>query len=307
MYSKRHNAEALPALHAMRICQALSAGLDDAPLAGRVHSVFANAVNIETTQGLVSLLTRGRSLLPFSVVLDTRSPFPSLGWEGGLPLILDKRGIFVSDGTPLVLLQGARPTELKVCRRLQQTQCLPSAAPLVRWLTEHADENGLSPLVTRQGSNPYVQLIETRLPALYAAVASENSDAAAQAAERMAGCGVGLTPSSDDLLCGYMTLLHALSACGFGMEPSVLLPLTKTMAQHAAKKTTAISAAFLLQSGNGYASDDLLTLLALLFGGADEAALHSAADRVGSFGSTSGADILTGATLALLQFSRDNP
>lgn len=283
---------------ALRICRSLREALNAAPLSGEVHSVFAHAVNIETARGLVSLLSKGRAPLPHSIVLDTQIPFPALGWERGLPLTLNRQGLFAQSGRVLALLEHAVATELSVHRRLQQSSIRPSAKPVLAWLAENGDENGLSPLVTGQKGNPYTALISSRLPALFEAVAENDVPRTAEAASRIAGCGMGLTPSSDDLLCGFMTTLHAYCAAGFGkISPDALLCMTRSMAQSAAEKTTRISAAFLLQSGNGFASDDVLTLFERLFSGAD---VREAVATVGSFGSTSGADMLTGIALAII-------
>ncbi|MDO4572198.1 MAG: DUF2877 domain-containing protein, partial [Clostridia bacterium] len=180
----------------------------------------------------------------------------------------------------------------------------PSAEPVISWLIDNAGEDGLSPLATGRGDNPWTALVRPRLPELFRTVAAGDAERAAAAAARIAGCGPGLTPSSDDLLCGYMAALHALTAAEPGGDgEAARLRLTRRMAESAAGKTNRISGTFLLESGDGYASDDVLRLLEALFSGAGTAALEAAAARVGGFGSTSGADMLTGMALAIIQHS----
>ena len=143
----------------------------------------------------------------------------------------------------------------------------------------------------------YAAFLRPRLPQLFAAVAAGEAAQAGEAAAAIAGCGVGLTPSSDDLLTGYMAMLHALSAIGVLGD---VVPMTRAIASRAAQRTNRISGAFLLHSGEGYVSEDVLRLLALLCSGADGQRVRDAAARVAAFGSTSGSDILTGIVLAII-------
>ena len=76
-------------------------------------------------------------------------------------------------------------------------------------------------------------------------------------------------------------------------------PVTTSLSR-AAQRTNRISGAFLLHSGEGYVSEDVLRLLALLCSGADGQRVRDAAARVAAFGSTSGSDILTGIVLAII-------
>ena len=94
-----------------------------------------------------------------------------------------------------------------------------------------------------------------------------------------------------------MAMLHALSAIGVLGD---VVPLTHAIAARAAQKTNRISGAFLLQSGAGYVSEDVLRLLQLLCSDSDAQQIERAAARVAAFGSTSGSDMLTGIVLAII-------
>ena len=112
------------------------------------------------------------------------------------------------------------------------------------------------------------------------------------AAYSIAGCGIGLTPSADDFLCGVMASVLA-SAIARG-EQNEWLPLTAAMAERAAPRTNLISAAFLRQAAAGQLSSDVLTLIRTLYSSVLSLRLPSAAMNVIAFGETSGTDILTG-------------
>ena len=220
----------------------------------------------------------------------------------GAPARLTERTLAV--GGVAVALDGAQETDLSIARALgrashggAEKERPPSLdpAPLLSALAPGGD--GLAALVTREEANVYAAFLRPRLPQLFAAVAAGEAAQAGEAAAAIAGCGVGLTPSSDDLLTGYMAMLHALSAIGVLGD---VVPMTRAIASRAAQRTNRISGAFLLHSGEGYVSEDVLRLLALLCSGADGQRVRDAAARVAAFGSTSGSDILTGIVLAII-------
>ena len=273
---------------------------------GEVLSAFSHAVNLDTPAGLVSVLTRARCLQPMGCVVEPAGSFEQGAFAPGMRARLTGRELRIGDAE--IALAGATPTDLSVRGALcpdgaaaavepQKHRPTLRPAPLLAVLASGRGEDGLSALVTRGKSNVYADFLAPRLPRLFAAVAAGDAAEAGEAAARIAGCGVGLTPSSDDLLTGYMAMLHALSAIGVLGD---IVPLTRAMAARAAQKTNRISGAFLLQSGAGYVSEDVLRLLQLLCSDSDAQQIERAAARVAAFGSTSGSDMLTGIVLAII-------
>lgn len=273
---------------------------------GEVLSAFSHAVNLDTPAGLVSVLTRARCLQPMGCVVEPAGSFEQGAFAPGMRARLTGRELRIGDAE--IALAGATPTDLSVRGALcpdgaaaavepQKHRPTLRPAPLLTVLASGRGEDGLSALVTRCKSNVYADFLAPRLPRLFAAVAAGDAAEAGEAAARIAGCGVGLTPSSDDLLTGYMAMLHALSAIGVLGD---VVPLTRAIAARAAQKTNRISGAFLLQSGAGYVSEDVLRLLQLLCSDSDAQQIERAAARVAAFGSTSGSDMLTGIVLAII-------
>lgn len=274
---------------------------------GEVLSAFSHAVNLDTPAGLVSVLTRARCLQPMGCVAEPAGSFEQGVFAPGMRARLTGRELRIGDAE--IALAGATPTDLSVRGALgpdsgaalivdtQKHRPTLRPAPLLTVLASGRGEDGLSALVTRCKSNVYADFLAPRLPRLFAAVAAGDAAEAGEAAARIAGCGVGLTPSSDDLLTGYMAMLHALSAIGVLGD---VVPLTRAIAARAAQKTNRISGAFLLQSGAGYVSEDVLRLLQLLCSDSDAQQIERAAARVAAFGSTSGSDMLTGIVLAII-------
>ena len=106
----------------------------------------------------------------------------------------------------------------------------------------------------------------------------------AYTAEQMAGCGPGLTPSSDDFLCGYVASWP---------DEKPWKGFLKEITNAAALKTNDISGSLLKHAGEKMFSEDILQLLKG-FESCDPALIRTALKRVSSFGSSSGCDFLTG-------------
>ena len=290
-----------PAMDAKAICTLLYERLHDAALGGTVLSAFEHAVNIETPAGLVSILTETRCLQPFAV----RAACGTLQahFAPGEQVLINADTLCT--GRTAISLETAATVDLSVAHGMQSAIAGHSRehhsaldpAPLLSVLASGGESDGLSALVTRLKSNVYADFLRPRLPRLFAAVAAGEAAEAGEAAAAIAGCGIGLTPSSDDLLTGYMAMLHAMSAVGVLGN---IAPVAREIAGRAAQKTNRISDAFLLQSGEGYVSEDVLHLLRLLYSDSDALQIKQAAMRVAAFGSTSGSDMLTGIVLAII-------
>lgn len=288
-------------MDAKAICTLLYERLHDAALGGTVLSAFEHAVNIETPAGLVSILMETRCLQPFAV----RAACGTLQahFAPGEQVLINADTL--RTGRTAISLETAATVDLSVAHGMQSAIAGHSRehhsaldpAPLLSVLASGGESDGLSALVTRLKSNVYADFLRPRLPRLFAAVAAGEAAEAGEAAAAIAGCGIGLTPSSDDLLTGYMAMLHAMSAVGVLGN---IAPVAREIAGRAAQKTNRISGAFLLQSGEGYVSEDVLHLLRLLYSDSDALQIKQAATRVAAFGSTSGSDMLTGIVLAII-------
>ena len=186
---------------------------------------------------------------------------------------------FVRPGERIVLkanLLRAAPPESAICTH-------PAVVEAVARLVKEA---GGTPVIC---DSPGGALHKESVPrSLY----EKTGMAAAAAAAQMAGCGPGLTPSSDDFLTGFMAALLTRSAADHHTQP--VLALTRRMADAACPKTNAISGGFLAQSAQGLFSEDVISTMTALFSEGDPQALSDAAYKVACFGETSGTDILTG-------------
>lgn len=276
----------VPYLYAARICKNLYSRIRENPLKARVHSVYETSVNLCSEAGMLTVFSSARKLSPYSAVLNADIP----------KLLKNPRqagSVLLCDENQMKPLRGADPNDLTIMVT-ERTEIMGLLIPrlaasadaeqISAYLRTRADDYGISALAYGETPNAFCRYLKPRVCALRSAVRSGDIKAAAAASAEMAGCGVGLTPSSDDLICGYLV---ALSASGASKE---LISLT---ARAAAKKTNDISAALLKRAGEGLASEPVLSLIKALSGASKEWT-EECIKETAKLGGSSGLDILTG-------------
>ena len=268
---------------------------------GTVHSVFDHAVNLEFGfRGLIGLIAEDKALTPYAVSVRTNAPFARTGVRADMAAYLGEGMLVIPDAQIEIDLSSPAHVELSVdAIEIRHREAQKTLLELIEQALKGADaEMSLAPLVTGGAENTYTRFLAPRLERLFYAVSLGAGEEAAQAAANCAGCGMGLTPSSDDLLSGYFTTLHLLFRAENRPEDKAII---SNMAQAAAEKTNRISGTFLLHSGMALANTAICDLDRSIFTFMDQAAANRAIARVLAIGSTSGADMLTGMALALRQ------
>ncbi len=282
-------------------CKRLLALAGGTACSATVHSVFDHAVNLEMEGkvGLVGLIAETKALTPYAVSVRMDRQFSEAGIRAGMAAAVDSGHVFIPQAGFELDCSKARAVELS----LDSIPILPvnmprgaMAEPLLAVLREADATESLAPLATGAGGNVYSDFLAPRFCALQKAVRADYAETAVPAAERFVGCGMGLTPSSDDLLCGYLAAQWMLAREQGRIGRTKLFA---SLAAAAAKKTTRISATFLLQCGEGLVNLYSYDLFSAIFTHEDEKATRAAARRMLAIGSTSGADMLTGVALAL--------
>lgn len=291
-------------LRAAELCSHLRQTLDKGFLSGRVLSVFDHAVNLQTPAGLVSLLTADRALYPDSIRLLEHGPFSACGLRPGIQVEFADNHCFFPQISLIIDLQDVPTKDLSIFHvpgLIVPDGLDKRLAYIIEATAQRGTAEGLAPLLFSVGrrpdqdrfpSNCYTSFLWPRFETLFTAVRSGDLDEAAAAVARTAGCGPGLTPSSDDFLTGFIAALLTRAAADNRIQP--VLTLTRRMADAARPKTNAISGGFLAQSAQGFFSEDVLAVMTALFSESDPQALLDAACEVACFGETSGTDILTG-------------
>ncbi len=114
--------------------------------------------------------------------------------------------------------------------------------------------------------------------------------AAFAAAHRMVGLGPGLTPSGDDVLCGFLVTVSQLARPAALELRALAGALGALVVARAARATTALSATLLGHAARGEAAAEVIDLLAAVAAGAPGPALA----RLLAVGHWSGYDLATG-------------
>lgn len=279
-------------------CAELENLLGRGPLAGTVHSVFATSVNLLMGGRLVTVLAGCRPLHPYSLRLRGHV-LPPL--RAGDAVRLTPEGLY-RDQRFLCSLERAVPVRLSL-ETLDPDglrKPTPRRLSLLRdFLLKNGNPDGFLPLLsllhetgTAVPSNVYAAFASARLPALFEAVRSGGVKEAGEAAHAIAGCGIGLTPSADDFLAGFIVSVY-LEAFRRRELPEAK-PLLDRMAEEAASRTNIISGTFLREASLGLCSEDVLRFFGAFCSRVLSQGFILSAMNVLAFGETSGTDILTG-------------
>lgn len=271
---------------------------------GRVTAVFPHAVSVETPFGLITLLDGSQPLRPFSCTLNPMKPFTALSIREGDEVFLEQEtiliptaefGVDVSVASDIELSIGVMvnlfiPVDMSI--RLRQ---------LLRVIETCSIDEDLSPLVLVKRTNNVCQMVEKPIAALRDALTEQDLDACTDAASKLAGFGIGQIPSSDSFFAGYLAGYAALSLA-LGRSNKRILAFTREMAAAAASQTGEMSAALILQSGEGMVSEDLFQLIRCLFSDIAYTNLSAYATGIAHAHDSAGVDLLVGVYLSVMHY-----
>ena len=268
---------------------------------GRVHSTFATSFNIELDGFLfhVGQSTQALSCLGVAVapgemceLLDVVERDDRAIVSNGVLRLYGRYGMGQIElaGAPVRTCRvtpcadGVREgLDLAVFQALEQFDLptlmgLPECARTTRAISELA----------RYSSTCAARVASVEVAEPVRITAAER--ALAGAVEYLVGRGLGLTPSGDDVLCGFGTGLAYLYGNTLSQGVDVFY---ETVSETVSGKTTAVSEAYLQAMLAGYANADYLDVLTALDAGETEE-LAACFDRILTMGHTSGADSLLG-------------
>ena len=240
--------------------------------AGRVHSVFERALNLEWHDGrLLTLQGPGPLLAPFAAALARLPHSPALRpgqpvWRRGDLFALD--GIFIEP-------RGAATVDTIIPEAGTGPH---SALSVLSIPCPTAD--GLSSAIGRRARSRLAEGVRSRVPAAFI-----------EGALGLVGLGEGLTPAGDDCLVGALAVLHRFTPSWLHAHPEI----SATLGRAAAVATTTVAHEFIAHALDGRFADSLIGLLTAE--SPDD--VGRAATQLLRSGATSGADSLCGVHLAL--------
>ncbi len=224
---------------------------------------FRRAINLAWDDGVLALVTSELDVGPFHLVVET---LPDL--EAHIAPVWEQ---------PSVLRLGAC---LLDCSAVQPWE------PLPRWAALRPAPALWAYFTQRLADLTCPAYLRPHVVALQRALDRGAVEALVEAARALAGLGVGLTPSGDDVLAGVMLRLHLEG----------LAHLTPFLYAAAAPRTTRLSRAFLAAARDGLVNAAWMRLLHALHAGTPST-LEEAVQRILAYGATSGADMLMGFAL----------
>lgn len=258
---------------------------------GRVHSIFAQVINIVSTDDeLYSLTTDGMDPGPLSLRVAIGKPWPEWPITAG-DAVLSAEGILTVGSVPVVwrtaaVWQGILPSFPRWSPP-EGRAVLDSLAAEIR---RQGRPGGMLELLLPSGTaDVTARTLKQRAENLLAALAAADWPAADTAAVRLLGLGGGLTPSGDDFCCGLLMAVN-MAAGPFSEE---YRRFGQRLVLAATSRTTDISAAMLRQAATGRARERVLLLLRQLASG-DMAPIKAALAPVLAIGSLSGTDLTVG-------------
>ncbi|HWR20146.1 MAG TPA: DUF2877 domain-containing protein [Clostridia bacterium] len=252
-----------------------------------------------TAGGIISILPAEKGLYPWSCTVETDVPFTGLGLKPQMQACISRTGVQVIEAGLTIDFNSAIVKNLDVFEVVSYKPPAQSCLPVLKaLLLAEGNLDGMLPLALDTVDNPFSAMIRPRLTALHAAFKALDREKAASAATAIAGLGIGLTPSSDDMLLGYVCAYYPLGEAK-GLKHEEVLALGRSACYAAAEKTNDISGNFLLRCGDGLVSQFISDLFNILFSGVPAKRLQAPVSRILSIGSASGSDILSGIVLSL--------
>jgi hypothetical protein len=285
---------------------------------GEIHSVFQRALNIRTSGGqLISVLSSSDLAGPNTVVteLPPGLNFIALGLRSGMPVRMDRVEADVGHGALCVRIHLAPqwwPRLAGGAEHLDMVRLRHNISALLKTLPREGIKEGLGRFVSyvaemvagRWGAVESLRLSRLERQALFGirdlirGTLERDEDRLGLGFGKLIGLGTGMTPSGDDLLCGYIGTLSVVSRRVGGPDVEDLLEIFKHQLRAMKERTTFVSGSLLSYASGGRVSSPVLSVVrALLFGKVSTA--RSAVDNLLRLGASSGADVLLGVLLAL--------
>ncbi len=290
--------------------------VSEAGFVGHVHSVFRRVVNVLDEDRLVTIADEGIGDLPngIKVAMDSRFQFSDTEVRPGMIVRGTNRELVVAEADLRVNLEHAQIASAK--KRilppslLSSRECLANLKLAQRLAIESGRGEGLAtfwgildriidgdPGATL--SQP-VSLLSAAAAGpvrrMTAALQANDASAAGAAAGELAGLGVGLTPSGDDVLTGIVgavALLGDATAAGERYEA-----LLATIANAARNRTNIIARTYLDHALLGETTSVLFDFICSLTTGSVGSVTQSAT-ALFRMGSTSGVELALGAAIGV--------
>ncbi len=270
---------------------------------GTVHSVFHRAANLRLPGEpvLLTLVLSEEADLPQGIRLEARGRSAFEGLLAGVRAACED-GILVVGDSLTVDLRAASTWE---CDLSVVVVDMRDAAVATAW--DHAwhtlqeRQARAAPLVTAH-QTVLAQHLEIAERAILGATTKYDLDGMSSALGALIGFGIGLTPSGDDFLTGYLAGLWCTTR-NVQEREDFLSALAQLVVDYSAR-TNDIARTYLLLAARGQVSRRLVDLARDIGRGADADSVVSSAQAAMQLGHSSGMETVTGLLLGLAAWDR---
>lgn len=275
---------------------------------GRVHSIFSSAINILYDDGkLISIIKIEKGIGPYSIAVNCKENFLNIPIKENeevkiYPDRLRFKNFDINLNTDLPIDLSLDLTKLKKNDILLLDKKLKD---LKKYLLVNGNTQGILSILSnieyglkydenKMSNSTYGNLIP-KVNRFIGALKYRTYDDLSDITRDVVGFGMGLTPSSDDFLCGIMAAL-LYGSCFTDYSYNYFLNIFGEMIQKIENKTTIISQNFLLNSSEGIYPLFMKELCEYLFFEEiyEKQHMRKLVQKTFSFGATSGSDILCG-------------
>lgn len=294
---------------------------------GRIHSIFDRVCNIVTEEDLlIPIIAACVPNLPRSISLNLPkgNSMYDLGFCKGMKVILYEDKVIVGENNYIIDLLEAEewdPRPILNFKMLEEKFMLENIDIFKSTLIKSGNFNGIARLglllnkfvsfkiddKSKEHLNVYSAYILPEISQLIEDIVYENIEGIKNDARKTIGFGPGLTPSTDDFICGIMISMIYATAY-YGLDINKIYEINKSINDEVGNRTTKVSSEMLSFASRGEVSENIRRLLIGLFAEKGKDKLVKNVLSVIANGETSGSDLVAGiyigCTLIIYKHSR---
>ncbi|MBO5070333.1 MAG: DUF2877 domain-containing protein [Roseburia sp.] len=277
--------------------------LENGTLKGLVHSTYKNTINIRNKEKFFSFIITPNNQYPGSACFTEQAIWWNQIKQGDL-LWLNVDGLYlnmrkISDFQGIQYYSSAFE---KIKVTVGKEEILEVRKGIGAFILHYGATGGIAGLLRYAKKcrepipeNMYVSLLRERLNVLLCGLHQRDWENVGKAVGRFVGCGAGLTPSSDDFLCGFLCVIQYYLRIEDDVEWQKRVE--EAVKTNISGKTTAVSCKYLMESAEGYYTLVMRRLIQAIFHKKKDLEKLLFAEL--QVGSTSGTDTLTGVCFGL--------
>lgn len=284
-------------------------------MAGWVYGVFERGFNVVTHNGrLIGVMRKDVPHGPINIIIDLPSnvTIPSLGLENGMKVVKIGNSLSIGNGSVNILLEnaGVWNPRILIDRKNVRIPIIRRNIDMIMQLSKaFSDRKGLGQLIgdvkkiisgdaiADQHLNSHAKYALPFIRELMDAVKALNLNKIDEKIDNLIGFCLGLTPSTDDMLMGFMAVL-VMAANYLDINKDYVMKVNRHIISNVKGKTSLISNELLEQAAVGNVAEPVRDLIGTMF--ATKAANKGIIENVKKtveIGETSGTDTLLGILL----------